>query len=153
MARFIYKMQNILEIKFKLEDQAKLAYANEKLKLDNEQKRLEYLYSRKSGYEVQLRNSIMSNLNLLNIKKYEESVEIIKYSIKLQDINVKRAEQNVEMARIKLNEVMIERKTYEKLKEKEVEEFKQEVNSDERKEVDELVSFRYNNSYNSEENR
>ena len=38
---------------------------------------------------------------------------------------------------------MKERKTYEKLKEKAFEAFKQEVNAAEQKEVDELVSFRF----------
>ena len=33
MAKFVYKMQNILEIKYKLEDQAKTNYANARAKL------------------------------------------------------------------------------------------------------------------------
>ena len=53
------------------------------------------------------------------------------------------AEKNVELARSKLNQVMIERKTYEKLREKAFEEFKQEVAYEENRMVDELVSYNY----------
>lgn len=39
-----------------------------------------------------------------------------------------------------------ERKIYEKLREKAFEEFKQELNAQEKKEIDELVSFNYNDN-------
>lgn len=152
MAKLNYKMQNILDIKYKLEEQAKSTYANAKLILDEEEESLNTLIARKNGYELELKNCVMSKIVLLNIKKYEESVEIIKYLIKLQEIKVKKAEQVVELARRKLNEVMIERKTHEKLKENVVEEFRLELNSDERKEIDELVSFKYNAPKDDEEN-
>ena len=41
--------------------------------------------------------------------------------------------------------VMIERKTHEKLKEKAFEDFQKELKATEAKEIDELVSFTYNN--------
>jgi flagellar FliJ protein len=52
----------------------------------------------------------------------------------------------VQQAREKLDHAMIERKTYEKLKENAFEEFKKEVNAEEQKEINELVSFRFGNS-------
>lgn len=51
--------------------------------------------------------------------------------------------KNVEAARLKLNEVMMERKTHEKLKEQAFEVFKQEMQYAENKEIDELVSYTY----------
>ena len=56
------------------------------------------------------------------------------------------AEKNVDIARGRLNKVMVERKTQEVLKEKAFEEFVKELNESEKKEVDELVSFTYNNT-------
>ena len=44
-----------------------------------------------------------------------------------------------------------ERKIYEKLKEKAFENFKAELNAEEQKEVDELVSFRFGSAGESEE--
>ena len=43
-----------------------------------------------------------------------------------------------------LKNLMIERKTHEKLKENKFEEFVKEVNDEENKVTDELVSFKYN---------
>lgn len=143
MAKFVYRMENILSIKYKLEEQAKNVFAEAKHKLDLEEQKLEALYQRKTGYEEQLSNQIVNQLNLLEIRRLEDSVEIIKYKIRMQIIQVNSAKQEVELARIKLNEVMIERKAQEKLKEKAFEEFKKELEDEERKEVDELVSFRH----------
>ena len=143
MAKFVYRMENILSIKYKLEEQAKNVFADAKHKLDLEEEKLDALYQRKNEYEESLSNRIVDQLNLLEIKRLEDSIEILKYKIRMQIVAVNAAKQEVELARIKLNEVMMERKTQEKLKEKAFEEFKKELNDEERKEVDELVSFMY----------
>jgi flagellar FliJ protein len=46
---------------------------------------------------------------------------------------------------------MIDRKTHEKLKENEFEEFKIELNNQEKKEIDELVSFTHNRAGEEDE--
>ena len=81
-------------------------------------------------------------LNIQELKRCNEAIEIKKLQAKDQEKAVKKAEREVELARIRLNEVMIERKTHEKLKEKAFEEFKVELEETEKKEIDELVSFR-----------
>ena len=47
-------------------------------------------------------------------------------------------------ARERLNEIMQERKTHEKLKEHQFEAFLQELNTEEMKEIDQLVSYQHN---------
>lgn len=143
MAKFVYKMENILSIKYKLEDQAKDNFAEAKNKLDLEEEKLDMLYQRKEMYEEKLFSMIINQLNVLEIKKIEDAVEVIKYKIRLQIVEVNSAKQQLELARIKLNEAIMERKTHEKLKEKAFNVFLQELNAEERKEVDELVSFMY----------
>lgn len=54
------------------------------------------------------------------------------------------AQKNLDIARGKLNQVMVDRKTQEILKDKAFEEFKRELEATESKEVDEVVSFKYN---------
>ena len=49
-----------------------------------------------------------------------------------------------EIKRKLLSDVMIERKTHEKLKEKAFEDFQKELKATEAKEIDELVSYRFN---------
>ncbi len=58
-------------------------------------------------------------------------------------MNVHAAEKNVELTRERLNAVMVERKTHEKLRERAFDEFRQELERAESKEIDELVSYTY----------
>lgn len=151
MAKFFYKMQNILNIKYKLEEQAKSAYGAAKAILDEEEELLEEKKAKKEAYEQTLRTMVLEQLNILEIKRMEDAVEVSKYHIKMQLIAVRNAKKQVEIARKKLNEAMIERKTHEKLKENAFEVFKEEIKMEEKKEVDELVSFKYSRPMNSEE--
>ena len=68
----------------------------------------------------------------------------------MQLINIKNAEKNVQIARKKLQDVMVERKTHEVLKQKAFEEFLQELSQEEKKEIDELVSYQYNKNEEGE---
>lgn len=143
MAKFVYSMQNILNIKYKLEDQAKSEYALAKAELESQQQILWQLHERRTGYSYQLKESISSQLNLKEIRSLQDAVENMKYRIRMQAGVVKRAEKNVELAQAKLTFAMKERKTHEKLKENAFDIFKQEVQAQENKEIDELTSFRY----------
>ena len=131
MAKFIFKMQNILEVKEKLEEQAKSAYALALAKVEKYQ------------YEKKLKSLMDSALPVMEIKRLEDAVEIMKYKIGVQQVAVQDAQIKAERARVLLQNAMVERKTYDKLKEKAFEEFKIELNAQEKKEVDELVSYRF----------
>lgn len=143
MAKFIYSMQNILDIKYKLEDQAKVEYALAKAELDSQQQLLWHLHERRVGYSDQLKNSISAQLVLKEIKNLQDAVENMKYKIRIQAAVVRKAERKADLAEAKMTYAMKERKTYEKLKENAFEVFKQEVQTQEIKEIDELTSFRY----------
>ena len=128
MAKFVFKMQNILAVKEKLESQAKAEYGLEISKLREEE---------------QLTECLHDTLDMPRIKQYEQAVEDMKICIREQQHIIKQQEEKVAKARKKLDDAMKERKTYEKLKERAFEEFKLELNAAEQKEVDELVSYRY----------
>lgn len=146
MKKFRYRMENILQIKKKLEEQAKIAYSTARIRLTKEEEKLERLRLQKSSYEDQLRGLRSSKLNLLEIRRCEEAIEIMKMKIEQQIQVVKEAEKRLEIARIKLQNAMAERKTQEKLKEKAFEEYILEYEAEERKVTDELNSFRYGNN-------
>ncbi len=148
MAKFIYKMENILGIKYKMEDQAKTEYGHARRKLMTEEEKLLYLRNLLEEYINRNKESRMKKLDIKKLREYTEAAESVKKDIKLQELAVKKAEQQVELARQKLNLAMLERKTHEKLKENAKEVFFMELASGERKEVDELVSFKYNNPTN-----
>ncbi len=153
MKKFRYQMENLLEVKKKLEEQAKLTYGQARLRLTNEEEKLQLLKDKKSSYEQEERELRMSKLDLVKIRQTAEAVEVMEQKIKQQQTVVKNAEQRLEVARIRLNQAMIERKTQEKLKEKAWEGYLLEFEAEERKEVDELNSFQYSNPEQSEEDR
>lgn len=139
-------MQNILDIKNKLETQEKTAFAIEVQKLRVEEERLVRIRNEIEYYEDLIRDQGDKQINILEWKRCNEALEYKKNEEKIQIQHIKLAEKNVDIARGRLNKVMIERKTQEVLKEKAFEEFVMELNESEKKEVDELVSFTYNNT-------
>ena len=151
MAKFIFKMESILSIKYKLEDQAKAEYGMEVAKLREEERKLEVLIAKKEAYQDALTKAVQDALVIREIKVLENSVENAKYNINVQKFVIKQQQQRVDQAREKLDNAMKERKTYEKLKKKAFEQFKMEIEAQERKEIDELVSFRFRSAQESEE--
>lgn len=143
MAKFVYRMQNILDIKNKLEVQARNSYAAARMKLSQEEEKLDRMFEQKKAYEENYRQQLSGNINILQINICKNAIELCKNQIKKQLVEVKVASLNLEAAQKRLGEVMKERKIQEKLREKAYEEFLQELNNQEKKEIDELVSFRF----------
>lgn len=141
MAKFVYRMQNILDIKNKLEVQARNSYAAARMKLSQEEEKLDRMFEQKKAYEENYRQQLSGNINILQINICKNAIELCKNQIKKQLVEVKVASLNLEAAQKRLGEVMKERKIQEKLREKAYEEFLQELNDQEKKEIDELVSF------------
>ena len=143
MKKFIYPMQNILNIKNKLEEQEKNNYGIAKAKLMEEEQKLTELVERKDSYEFQLKEAMSSTLHLAKIRRLEDAVESMKQFIKQQRKAVVKAEQVVELALQRLSNAMIERKTHDKLRENAFDGYLKEYAGEEMKEIDELVSFQY----------
>lgn len=144
MAKFKYKLQNILDIKLKMESQAKTAYSTAQNKLNEEQARLEGMFIKKKAVEDKYRTEASGKLNVLSLRERKNEIDYVRNQIKGQLVEVKVAQKNLELARARLNDVMKERKTYEKLRENAFDVFLQDLNDQEKKEIDELVSYRYN---------
>lgn len=143
MAKFVYKLQSILDIKQKLENQEKIAYGLAAAKLSEEREKLQKLVIQRGGYEQRAKELVNGTIELREIAACRKAIETMKVRIRNQMIEVHVAEKNLDLVRARLNEVMIERKTYEKLREKKFEEFKQEIAYEENKAVDELISYSY----------
>lgn len=144
MAKFRYRMQNILDVKMKLESQAKIAYGIANQKYLEEQQKLQEIILRRNSYEKVLKESMMGTIDVRQVSRARADVNTMKTLMRRQMIEVHKAELAMEDARKKLNEVMMERKTHEKLKEKAFEQFKEELKAEESKEIDQLVSYTYN---------
>ena len=142
MARFRYSMQSILNIKMKLETQAKQEFSAAKAALDEEERRLQALVDRKKGYEQERKRLLEGTLNLRKIEENKTAILCMEDYIEKQRFNVD-AKRNLEKARQRLEEVIMERKTHEKLKEKAFQQFLMEEKKQESKEIDQLTSYTY----------
>ncbi len=143
MAKFLYKMQNVLDVKLKMEDQAKTSFAAAMAVLNEEEEKLSTLIARKEDYELRGRQMREDILDINELRENTRAIDNLKEQIKVQEGAVERARENVERARVRLQTAMQERKIQEKLKENAFEEFKHELSAAESKEVDELVSYRH----------
>ena len=78
MARFRFPMQNILNMKEKLEEQAKNEYGQANARLLAEEKKLEQLNNRLEDARLQLKNVLREVLSMTEIHKRENAVVILK---------------------------------------------------------------------------
>ncbi len=143
MAKFIYRMQSILDIKVKLEEQARMEFATAKMRLNEEEEKLSNLVSRREAYVLEGRKLQESGLNVLEIMENRTAIENMKELIARQEVCVRQAEVLADEAAERLTQAMQESKTHTRLKERAFEEFLQEENKREAKEVDELTSYTY----------
>ena len=143
MTKFVYKMENILDIKYQLEEQAKINYGNAQMVLRNEEAKLEKLQEQYNNLQDKLTSFIQTKINLIEIQQCKEGLEIYKLHIKQQEKRVEAALFNVKNTRSKLEQSMIERKTHEKLKEKAKEAYLIEYEAHQQKVIDEITSYRY----------
>ncbi len=143
MAKFVYRMQNILNIKEKIENQEKIAYGMANAKLAEEQDKLQAILVRRADYEAKSRELVSGSIKIRDIKECKRAIDIMKTQQRSQMMYVHAAERNVAAARERLNAAMVERKTQEILREKAFEAFKEELKHEEAREIDELVSYHY----------
>ena len=114
-----------------------------KMRLNEEEDKLQALKDRKEAYEQELKRLYTGNLDVRRINSTSAAIEVTETQINTQIFAVKRAEKKVAAATEKLNTVMQERKSMEKLKENKFAEYMREYNEEESKQTDELISYQY----------
>ena len=143
MAKFKYRMQNILDVKLKLESQAKITYGIANQKYMAEQQKLQEIVLRRNNYEKAWKECMTGTIDVRQVAHARADVNTMKTLMRRQMMEVHKAELELEDARRALNEVMQERKMHEKLKERAFEQFQQELKAEDSKEIDQLVSYTY----------
>ena len=149
MARFVYSMQSILNIKEKEEAQFKMDFAVAKRRLDDENEILLELINRRRMYQekgVALREKA---IDVMEIRENETAIDIMNDRIATQQLAVQRAEQALEREREKLTATMQERQMHERLRERAFEAYLAEEKAEEAKIVDERSSFVYGQGVNN----
>ena len=143
MQKFRYSMQSLLVIKQKMEDQAKAAYGAAKVRLTQEEEKLEELKQKRERYIGEKTAVLSRRLDVPLLNQLQNAIETTEQQIERQKTNVVRAEAAVRAAQERLVDAMMERKTQEKLRENALERYMQEMNAEEQKEIDERTGFQY----------
>lgn len=143
MKKFRYSMQSLLVIKQKLEDQAKAAFSAAQQRLNEEEERLVVMEKKREAYLEEKREVMAGKLDVPKLNRLQTAVESMDEQIVYQKQNIKKAELALKTAQECLVESMMERKTQERLRENAFEAYRQEMNAEEQKEIDERTSFQY----------
>ena len=141
--KFKFRLQNVLLIKQKFEEQQKNEFMLAMQDLNIKEERLEALSIQLMDAIDYARKLRETNITVSELRSSDASIKYIEGQIVRQKEFVNRAKQKVEKEQEKLFEMMKERKTYEQLKEKEFEEYKIMMNAKEIAEIDELTSYTY----------
>lgn len=145
MAKFVYRMENVLKLKEQIENQRQMEFIAAQNKVYEEEEKMKELVNRYRQYLNEQKEMATSKINVVKLRQLGEGIEVTKDLIKAAAVQVKVAKKNMEVSQNRLAEAVKERKIQEKLKEKAFESFKQELNKEEMKEIDEVISFNYNN--------
>ncbi len=144
MARFVYRMQSVLNIKQKTEGQIKMEFAAAQAELNKQMDILESYFDRKDNYlreAEELRNA--DRLQLQDILDNQYATAQMDVMIASQARVVKQHEEIVEKARVKLTKAIQERKMQETLRDRAYAEWIEEEKQEEAKENDQRISFTY----------
>lgn len=153
MAKFKYRMQNILDIKQKLEEAAKMEFSRANARVMEEEEKLSLLQGKKRAYEAEGKQLRKAQMHVPDIKNNIQAISVLNGMIKKQEAELEKAKRVQEEKRMQLQEAMQERKTQEKLYENAFEEFIREENAREGREVDELTSYTYGKKSKEEKNQ
>ena len=144
MARFVYRMQSVLNIKEKTEGQVKMEFASAQAELNKQLDILDEYVRRKENYLLEaeeLRNA--DKLELQDILDNQYATAQMDVMIAHQSRVVAKQEEVVEKVRIRLTRAIQERKMQETLRDRAYAEYLEEEKQEEFKETDQRTSFTY----------
>ena len=105
MARFKFRMQNILNLKEKLETQAEMRFAQQRMVLNEAIRAKELLLERKADLEEEAKRLRTDELDLLEIQNNDMSRRLCNEDIVRADEKIKREERILEQRRKELENV------------------------------------------------
>ncbi len=143
MVKFQYPLQKILHIKEKIENQRKMALKDANQQLDVQKGKLNRLHVRLDANNGYFRRTVGDTIKVREIITLNRMNQYVNTCIKEQNTVVEEATCEVEAKRIELTQALMEKKMYEKLKEKAYESYMLESNKEEQKQLDEIVSYKY----------
>ena len=147
MAKFIFPMEQLLNIKRKMEKQKQMEYAKALQELSAAEQRLQVLITVQKEEIVYYQSYLCSGtINPNEMKRLHVALQYYRHQVALQEAAVEKGKQQVQLAIEAVRKALQERKTYELLREKEYESYLEEEKLQGLKTVDEIVSYKYRES-------
>ena len=146
MSTFKYKLENVLNVREKLEGIKQKEYAKALAILENEKKIKRKIDHALNQSTLIFKESIEDKIDPRVIKMQQNYHSLLKVQKDLAVANVAVAKKKTSKQRNELLNAMKNKKTLEVLKEKKFEQFIDEEKKQEQQIVDEIVSFAYKHS-------
>ncbi|PKM54064.1 MAG: flagellar export protein FliJ [Firmicutes bacterium HGW-Firmicutes-5] len=143
MAKFHYSMENILNVKTKIEEQKKMELAKAMMDHKVEMDRQEAIKAELDATIEDFRERQKQSQSVSEFQRQNHNVNYYEKAYKAQKQVVVKAKDKVESKRKALQKALEEKKIQEKLKEKALNVFLEEEKYKEIKILDEIVGFRY----------
>lgn len=144
MAGFAFKLNGLLKVKEKIEEQKKIELGKALSSLSYEEEKLNEIKNRRVQVIESQREAVKNVVNIANYTQMNNFIKQLDKQEQHQLVKIKQAEIIVNERKEELMEAMKERKSLEKLKENEQIAYNKEVLMKEQKIVDEIVSYKYN---------
>lgn len=136
MKKFKFTLQTLLNIEVALEKEKK----NELAMIVAEIARLEELKEKYGNDMIDAMRYSFKTMNISDLMNTENYTKYLKKRIEDTELEIAVKEDEKSVAQAALVECMRKRKTYERLKEKQLESYKKEVEAEEAKNIDDFVS-------------
>ncbi|MDI6703075.1 MAG: flagellar export protein FliJ [bacterium] len=143
MPRFSFKLQRVLDIKERKEEQLKGELANVKREYEEEEEILHSLERSHSIYLDRLRRHQLNTISIQEVRWYQTYLSKLVNDISSQSQKLEDLLRRIDELKEKLIEVSKERRVLEKLKERKWDEFKHEVEYLEQETLDEIGTSRH----------
>ena len=144
MAKFIFKLQSLLNVKIQMEDNLKNELGKAMKKLEKERERLRHIENERNECINQFCGESRKGVMVGKLKEYGSFIAFLKEKAELQKENINYAQNVVDKYREQLIKVVQEKEMLEKLRDKKHQEYLKEQLREEQKINDEITSYKYN---------
>ncbi|SKB26904.1 flagellar FliJ protein [Acetoanaerobium noterae] len=143
---FRFKLQRVLDLKLKQEDEKKNQIVTLMQAIKIKEEELEALISEKKQKEFSLNDNRKRGISILEIRNINQYLLFLDKKINTLRFEISSLESNLNQKRLEYLELQKERKTFEKLKEKDYEKYLYNEKKEEEKMIDQIVTFNKNNT-------
>ncbi|MEJ8554403.1 flagellar export protein FliJ [Tepidibacter sp. Z1-5] len=144
--KYKFRFEKILEIKEKLEENKKMEINEINNMIDNIKLQIEELNKIKETKNCQIKENMNAGTSINEIKLMNEFIHLINIKIRNLFENLKSAQNKLDVKKNEYIQIMREKKTFEKIKEKDIVKFNEKIKKEEEKFVDQIVTFKHSMS-------